>query len=159
MLYFRLNDFLMIGYKLSNIKLYRTLFKQGLEQFLPFIATIVGVLLTNLLAGIAIGVVFAIFFILRRNYKNDYIAEEHMEEGHRSLKIKLPEELTFLNKASILDLLDSIEEESNIELDGSNCKFIDHDALEILKEFQNYTVTEKRINLTIINVEQLNTIE
>ena len=150
---------LMIGYKLSNIKLYRSIFRQGLEQFLPFIATIIGVLLTNLLAGIGIGVVFAIFFILRRNYKNDYIAEEHIEEGHRCLKIKLPEELTFLNKASIFDLLDSIEEESNVELDGSKCTFIDHDALEILKEFQNYTVKEKRIHLNVINVEPLNNIE
>ncbi|MDC3253037.1 SulP family inorganic anion transporter, partial [Crocinitomicaceae bacterium] len=98
-------------------------------------------------------------FILRRNYKNDYIAEEHVEEDHRCLKIKLPEELTFLNKASIFDLLDSIEEESNVEIDGSKCTFIDHDALEILKEFQNYTVKEKRIHLTVINVEPLKNIE
>ena len=53
----------------------------------------------------------------------------------------------------------SIEEESNVEIDGSKCTFIDHDALEILKEFQNYTVKEKRIHLTVINVEPLKNIE
>ncbi len=63
---------LLVGYKLSKIQLYKSMYRLGWEQFVPFITTIVMVLLTDLLKGIAFGMAIAIFYILRSNYRNNY---------------------------------------------------------------------------------------
>jgi MFS superfamily sulfate permease-like transporter len=60
----------------------------GYEQFVPFIATVIGILLTDLLKGVAIGMAVAIFFILRKNYKHSYHYKkeknQHEELHHHS---------------------------------------------------------------------------
>jgi carbonic anhydrase len=58
---------ILVGYKLTKISLFREMFKLGQEQFVPFIFTIAGVLFTDLLKGIGIGMVVAIFYILKIN--------------------------------------------------------------------------------------------
>ena len=129
------------------------MYKLGLEQFLPFITTIVVVLLTDLLIGIGTGIAVAIFFILKKNFKNNYKYEVVSESNRRRHLIKLSEEVTFLNKASILELLNGIEEGSEVIIEGSHCEEIDHDAMEILKEFKDFGAPEKKIELTIIGLK------
>lgn len=144
---------LMIGYKLAKVSLFQSMYKLGLEQFLPFMTTIVVVLLTDLLIGIGAGIAVAIFFILKKNFKNNYKYEVVSESNRRRHLIKLSEEVTFLNKASILELLNGIEEGSEVIIEGSHCEEIDHDAMEILKEFKDFGAPEKKIELTIIGLK------
>jgi len=146
---------IMIGYKLAKIPLFKSMYKLGPEQYVPFITTIIGVLLTDLLKGIAIGIVFSIFYILRRNYRNNYNYTEIEKDGHKQLNIELFEEVTFLNKASILELLNGLEENESVIIDGSKCRAIDHDTLEILQEFKRFGSKEKKIELTVIGLPQL----
>lgn len=146
---------IMVGYKLSKIQLYKQQYKLGLEQFLPFIFTIVGVLFTDLLKGIAIGMVFSIFYILRKNYRNNYSLTVKESEETKEIKILLSEEVTFLNKGSILDSIDQIPENSRVIIDGSRCKAIDYDVLEIIEEFKQFGSLEKNIELTTINVPRV----
>jgi len=146
---------LMVGYKLSKVQLYKSMIKLGYEQFLPFIATIIAVLLTDLLKGIAVGMAFAIFYILRKNYRNNYRTNtEETVEGKHTI-IQLSEEVTFLNKGSIIDLLEELEEGSIVTIDACNCHMIDHDVLEIIQDFRDFGAREKNITFNTINIPEV----
>ena len=143
---------IMIGYKLAKLKLFKQLYQQGWGQFLPFCATIVGVLLTDLLMGIGIGVAVAIFFILKKNYHNNFY-EVDRTIGDSSLKIiTLSEEVSFLNKAGIVQSLISIEPNSRLIIDGTKSKTIDFDVLELIHEFFHFGAKEKNIDCRLINI-------
>lgn len=146
---------IVIGYKLSKIQVYRDLYRLGLDQFLPFLSTVIAVLLTDLLTGIAIGFAFSVFFILRKNYKNNYRTETSTVDGEEELKIVLSEEVSFLNKASISLLLMNLKDNQRVIIDGSKCKSIDYDALEVIREFRDFNAKEKNIQLSVINLNQL----
>ena len=57
---------LLVGYKLSKFSLYQGMYKLGKDQFIPFIVTMIAILSTDLLKGIAIGMVVAIFLFSER---------------------------------------------------------------------------------------------
>jgi len=147
---------ILVGYKLSKIKLYTAQWKLGYEQFIPFLSTIIGVLFTDLLKGIAIGMVFSIFYILRKNYRNNYTYSEDKMGKESQINIVLSEEVSFLNKGSVLASLTAIPNNSTVIIDGSKCREIDYDVLEIIQEFKMFGAQEKGIKLTTINVPEIN---
>lgn len=146
---------MMVGYKLSSASLYKKMYKLGWDQFLPFITTIIGVLLTDLLKGIGIGLVFAVFFILRKNYRNNYQIEASEEGGKPLIRIQLSEEVTFLNKGSILESLYKVPSNAHLIIDGSNSKTIDYDVLEVIQEFRTHTAVERNIKVTTFRVPKV----
>lgn len=143
---------LLVGYKLSNLKLYKGMFQLGWDQFLPFIATIIGVLLTDLLIGITIGIGFSVFYILKRNYKNNFTQTVSEENGAKIIYLTLSEEVTFLNKASILESLREIPSNTRVVLDGTACESIDYDVLEVIQEFKDHQSKERQIKVETINI-------
>lgn len=147
---------LMVGYKLSKLTLYRSMFRLGYEQFVPFMATIVGVLLTDLLKGIGIGMAVAIFFILRKNYKHSYhFKKEKSPQEEETIIIRLSEEVTFLNKASIQARLDDIPNHSRVIIDGSNSIHIDHDVLEIIHDFKAHGAPSRNITVETLGISNI----
>jgi carbonic anhydrase len=144
---------LLVGYKLSKIGLYKSMYKLGWEQFVPFIATIVMVLLTDLLKGIAFGMALAIFFILRSNYRNNYSKNISKKNGKPFYNIVLSEEVTFLNKGSIRQTLNELPEDSIVVIDGKKCGRINYDVLEVIQEFEKFGAKEKNIDFSTINIE------
>lgn len=142
---------IVVGYKLSKIQLYKQVYALGLHQFIPFVATIIGVLLTDLLKGIAIGLCVSIFYILKRNYKNNYTISRSSSEP-LSRTITLSEEVTFLNKGSIFQSIYETPDHSTLIIDGTRCVTIDYDVLEIIEEFRLFGAKEKNIKLTTINI-------
>jgi carbonic anhydrase len=145
---------LMVGYKLSKVQLYKQLYKLGPEQFIPFITTIVAVLFTDLLKGIGIGMAVSIFYILRKNYRNNFTIKN--ETDQESMTIILSEEVTFLNKSGILQSLNDIPPNAFLTIDGSKCKAIDYDVLEIIYDFKRFKSKEKNIQVTTIDIEEIN---
>lgn len=147
---------LMVGYKLSKVSLYRSMYKLGWDQFMPFVATIAGILTTDLLKGIAIGMVVAIFFILRKNYRHSYHykKEQHPKHGE-VVELRLSEEVTFLNKASIQLSLSEVKENSTVIIDGSHSVEIDHDVLEIIQDFKLHTAPAKNIKVETIGIREV----
>ena len=126
----------VVGYKLAKPELFKQMYKQGWEQFVPFMVTVVAILLTDLLKGIGIGMVVAIFYILRSNYKNPYYLLKNTQHDGDMYFITLSEEVSFLNKGSILQLLNHIPANSSVVIDGSNSKYVHHDVIEIVQNFQ-----------------------
>ncbi len=146
---------LMTGYKLARVGLFRDMYKIGWEQFLPFIVTVGAILFTDLLKGIAIGMSFAIFYILRRNFRTSYfLHKEDIEEG-KEINIVLSEEVTFLNKASIQLMLDELPDNSTVNIDGSRSVNIDYDVLEIIHNFRLHSAAERNIQLSLINIPEI----
>lgn len=134
---------LMVGYKLAKPSLFKQMFDLGWTQFMPFVATIVGILLTDLLKGITIGILFGIFYVLRESYRNshlhDVITKENGNEVHR---IALAEEVSFFNKANIRNALDEIPENSKVIIDFTKSKAISFDVIEIINDYEQNATTK-----------------
>lgn len=146
---------LVVGYKLAKVSLFKSMYKMGWDQFLPFIVTVVAIQFSDLLKGIAIGMAVSVFFILRNNFKRAYSYYKETHHEGDKITIQLAEDVTFLNKGSIISTLDELPADSSVVIDGSKSHFIDVDVLEILHDFKS-TAELKKINLELKNIPQFN---
>jgi MFS superfamily sulfate permease-like transporter len=122
---------IMVGYKLTNPALYKNMYSKGLSQFLPFITTVLAVTFTNLLQGVIMGIVVAIFFILKTNYSDAVI----MVNRENNYLLTLSRSVSFLNKANLRSKLQKIPNNSQVVIDGSQSQFIDSDIRETIEDF------------------------
>lgn len=133
---------LVIGYKLARIALFQHMWHKGLNQFVPFVITIVAVVFTDLLIGVGIGMLVGVFYILRTNLRNPYFYHIETEGDQKTIRIVLSEEVSFLNKAAIQYTLTNLPKASNVVIDGSNARYIDPDVLEIIYNYRNNAFTK-----------------
>jgi SulP family sulfate permease len=133
---------LMTGYKLARISLFKHMWHQGLSQFIPFVVTIVAVVMTDLLIGVGIGMLVGIFYILRTNLRNPYFYHFEKNGSKKVIRLKLAEEVSFLNKAAIQVTLTSLPQGSEVVIDGSNSRYIDPDVLEIIHNYKHNAYTK-----------------
>ncbi len=126
---------IIVGYKLAKISLFKQMYSLGWNQFLPFIITVAAILFTDLLTGITVGMVVSIFNVLRNNYRLPFYYHSDEAEQGKKVIIKLSEEVTFLNKGSILLTLREIPNNADVLIDGSQAKYIDHDVKEVIQNF------------------------
>jgi len=143
---------LMVGYKLAKPKLFKTMFKLGWEQFVPFTVTIVAILATDLLIGISAGLVVGGFFTLYHSYRNSHYMKEIIsaEGGHKIYHITLAEEVSFFNKASVIKELNDIEPDSKVIIDCSKSKSIAYDVVEVIHDYKTNALS-KNITVETIN--------
>lgn len=138
----------MVGYKLAKPATFRQMYALGWSQFLPFMATIAGVVFTDLLKGIGIGMVVAVIIILRNSYRNSHFLHKESNNGSR-VKLTLAEEVIFLNKGSIARELNQIPAGAAVTIDMSQSVSVDHDVMELIKEFKE-GAKAKNINVEVI---------
>lgn len=143
---------LVTGYRLARIALFKHMYHKGWDQFIPFVITIVAVLLTDLLKGVAVGMLVSIFYLLRTNMRNPYFYKVTEEGNCKNIRIKLAEEVSFLNKAAIQVLLTQIPNETNVIIDGKNSRYIDPDVLETIFNYKHNAYT-KGIIVTLDNIK------
>jgi MFS superfamily sulfate permease-like transporter len=143
---------IMTGYKLTKLSLFKHLFKKGWDQFLPFVVTIVVMLLTDLLKGVGAGLVLAVVFIIRSNIKSSFDTAEDVINGKRHYIIKLPQHITFFNKGYLITYFKNIEAESKVIIDGSINKTIDKDAREVMEDFFESS-QNREIDVELIKIE------
>jgi SulP family sulfate permease len=146
---------IMVGYKLAKPSLFKAMYKQGWEQFIPFIATIIAILATDLLKGITVGILLGIFYTLRHSYRNSHHMKDVIttEEGHEVHHLVLAEEVSFFNKASVIKSLDAIPVNSKVIIDFSKSKSVAYDVVELVQDYRINAKTKK------ITVETINFIE
>ena len=148
---------LVVGYKLAKPSLFKQMYQLGWSQFLPFLITILGVVFTDLLEGIALGVIVAIVILLKNSFKNShFLLQEHTDSGHSKVKMTLAEEVSFLNKGAILNALNSLPEDTELTIDLSQSINIDYDVLEIIENYHK-TAESKGVQVKLINKELLQT--
>jgi SulP family sulfate permease len=129
---------IMVGYKLAAPSLFKKMYALGWEQFVPFITTIVVMLFTDLLTGIAIGMVMGVFFTLHHSYRNSYSMKDNhtLTDGVSLHHLVLAEEVSFFNKASIISALEAIPSNSKVVIDCSQSKSIAYDVAEFIRDYQ-----------------------
>lgn len=149
---------LLTGYKLARLELFRKMWKSGKDQFIPFIVTIVAILFTDLLKGVALGMMVGIFYILRVNFRNPFFYRLEKNGSKQVLTMNLAEQVSFLNKAAIQYRLTHLPDHiRTVVIDGSNSRFIDHDVLEVIYNFKENAYT-KGIEVNIVNIKSLYTV-
>ena len=138
------------GYKLTKPSMFVDIYRQGLDRFIPFIITVICILFFNLLIGILAGLFISLFFILKSNSEARLdIIKEHYPKGAIS-RLILPQQTTFLNKATLVAELDSIPRNSELIIDARYSDYIDKEIIELIKEFHSEQAPHKRISLNLI---------
>ncbi|MBK9014086.1 MAG: SulP family inorganic anion transporter [Saprospiraceae bacterium] len=145
---------LMIGYKLASPTVFKHMWHSGKYQFIPFIATVVAVVFTDLLKGVGIGMVVSIFFILRANLKVAYFFKKEEHHEGETVKIELAQEVSFLNKAAIKQTLSHLPENSKLVINASNSVYIDFDVIQLIQDFLKIGSLDKNIQVTLIGFKE-----
>lgn len=152
---------ILTGYKLCNLNVFKRVAINGKYQYIPFFITVTVILAIDLfgiyppikgeglLLGVIAGLIAAMGAILHGNLKNSYYFHKNRHREGDIIKIKLSEEVSFLNKASIRETLDHLPENSRVIIDASSTDYIDFDVLELIKEFRDIKAPLKKISCTL----------
>jgi MFS superfamily sulfate permease-like transporter len=141
-----------VGYKLTKPSLYIQMKQKGISQFIPFLVTIIAILFTDLLVGVILGILTAMFFILKSNFQQAVV----LVNTEQSYLIKFTRDVTFLNKAALRSIFAKIPEGSRVIIDGKQASFIDQDIQELLHDFiisasdRNITVDTTHIHIDLL---------
>jgi MFS superfamily sulfate permease-like transporter len=142
---------LIVGFKLAKPSTFKAIYQTGPKQFVPFIVTVLGIIFTDLLVGIGLGLLVGIVVILYKNYKNSHFLHiEDKSNGRHKIKMTLAEEVTFFNKGAILKELDSLPVDTQLELDVSKTRYLDYDVVEILEDFVQ-KARDRNIDIKLIS--------
>jgi len=133
------------GYKLAKPSLFKEYYRKGMSQLLPFVITIIAILVTDLLVGIAIGMVIGLFFVIKANY---HAAITLVQDGSH-YTLLLNKDVSFLNKALLRKFILHIPDNSTVTIDASKANFIDHDIVETLEDFLS-TAPDDNIRVELI---------
>lgn len=145
---------ILTGFKLTHPSLFKKLYQQGWTQFIPFMITLVAILLTDLLVGILIGLASSIVFILYGNlHKGVRVYREKHLHGVIT-RIELPSQVTFLNRASLISALERVHKHEKLVIDATQSDSIDPDIYQVIQEYQNETAIKRQIDLKLIGFKQ-----
>jgi len=150
---------LLIGYKLSKPSLFKHFWEKGKYQFVPFMATVIAVVLLDLLKGVALGMLISIFFVLRGNYKRAYLFRKETYQDGDVIHIDLAQEVSFLNKAAIKNTLKNIPEHSKVIINATDTVYIAHDVLDLIQEFKDVIAKDKHIKVKLVGFKKAYNIE
>ena len=145
---------ILTGYKLANPALIRRWWTQGRYQFIPFAATILGVVFTDLLVGVGIGLAVSVLFLLRENLRSPYFFQRREYKQGDIIHIHLAQNVSFLNKGAIKTTLENLPPDSYVIIDGSESVFIDHDVLELVREFRDIKASERGIRFELVGFKE-----
>lgn len=141
---------LLVGYKLAKPATFKHFWHLGKFQFIPFVATVVAVVATDLLKGVGIGLAISVFYILQGNMKRAYYLSREKLNDADGINIKLAEEVSFLNKAAIKKTLRNIKPNSTVIIDARGTSYIATDVLEMIQDFANIRAKEEDINVELL---------
>lgn len=142
------------GLKLASPKLVRQMWREGLNQFLPFVATVVAILLTDLLSGILIGLGLSTFFILRSNLRRPLrrVVEQHL--GGEVLHIELAQQVSFLNRVAISRALATVPRGGHVLLDARDTDYIDADVLDLILEYRDEVAPVRGVQVSLVGFQE-----
>jgi MFS superfamily sulfate permease-like transporter len=142
---------LIVGYKLAKPALFIKMYKLGWKQSIPFVVTVLGIVFTDLLTGISLGLGVGVVVILIKSYQNSHFLHiEDKSNGLNKIKMTLAEEVTFFNKGAILKELEALPDDTHLEIDVRKTRYLDNDIIEILEDFSEKT-EGRNINVTLIS--------
>ncbi|MCP2027857.1 MFS superfamily sulfate permease-like transporter [Flavobacterium sp. HSC-32F16] len=145
---------ILVGYKLAKPATFMHFWEKGKYQFVPFIATLVFVVATDLLKGVALGIIISIIFVLRGNLKRAYNFKKEEYEDGDIIHIDLAQEVSFLNKAAIKQTLSEIPENSKVVINAHDTEYIAHDVLDLIREFKETRAIDENIKVKLTGFKE-----
>ncbi|GAA4462726.1 SulP family inorganic anion transporter [Nibrella saemangeumensis] len=142
---------LITGYKLARVSVFRQLYQQGKTKFLPFVTTVLAILVTDLLTGIFVGMLVGIFFILLDSYQHGYQVHTYTEKGVERFRILLGNHVTFLHKAGLVQVLRDLPDNAIAEIDGTHSAYIDSDVIAAI---DSYRQSAQMRNIRLLFVQE-----
>jgi MFS superfamily sulfate permease-like transporter len=140
---------ILVGYKLAKPATFIHFWEKGKYQFIPFIATLVAVVTTDLLKGVLLGIVISIVFILKGNLKRAYSFKKEEYVDGDIIHIHLAQEVSFLNKAAIKSTLNDVPENSTVVISAEDTVYIAHDILDLIREFKEIRAVDENITVKL----------
>lgn len=140
---------LVTGYKLASPRLVRQMYAEGRYQFVPFIVTVVAIVLTDLLIGILIGMAVAISFILNSNFRRplNQSIEKHLSGD--VIRIELANQVSFLNRAALDQTLNKIPRGGDVLISATYTDYIDPDVLEMIRDFKSNIAPARGVRVSL----------
>lgn len=135
-----------VGYKLTKPAIFIEKYQKGLAYFVPFTVTIAAILFTDLLVGIAIGLVVALVFIVWENFRSAIFV---VADGRNHL-VRIKKDLFFMHKCELRKILSNLPENSTVLLDLTRTNHIDRDNIDIINDFiDNAPYRDIRVTLKV----------
>ena len=143
---------ILVGYKLVNWGVIKSVLDEGFEQALPFFVTVIAIIFTDLLIGVGVGLVVGLLIVIRMNHHS---AITQVSDGNDIL-IRFAKDVNFAHKSELKKILAEIPEDSNIIVDGLGAHFIDRDILEAVRDFRDGSSSRNiRVILKNMNSKRL----
>jgi carbonic anhydrase len=150
---------MFVGFKLAKPAIFKKMFKSGWEQFIPFMATIIGILFTDLLVGIGIGMAVSLLFLLWNIFRAPLeMAGHEVAEGLNEgiYTITLSEEVSFLNKLRLTRIFDKVPDNSRLVINAARTRNMHFDVREMINDFQVNAAT-RNIKVELIGLNNTGT--
>jgi len=141
---------LVTGFRLAAPSLWSNAWRLGYSHFVPFVVTIVAIVFTDVLRGIGIGFAVGATFIVIEHLRSPVLTRVS-PPGAVLTRYTLPEQVTFLSKASISRTLNGLKPGVRVEIDGRRTTRFDHDALEVLHIFRD-TARRRGIDYRLVGI-------
>ncbi|MEO8338328.1 MAG: carbonic anhydrase, partial [Nitrospirota bacterium] len=141
---------LVTGVKLASPALVKQMWNEGRYQFVPFVLTVVAIVLTDLLIGILIGLTVSIAFILDSNIRSPIRRFVEKRLGGDVLHIELPNQVSFLNRAALSKVLDEMPRGGDVLLDAQSTDYIDPDVLGLIRDFKQQTGPARGVAVSLL---------
>ncbi len=122
---------LVVGYKLTRPLIYRQMWSAGMDQFIPFVITVLAIVFSDLLTGVLIGLICGVIFVIRTNHHSAFTLV-HRETMYL---LRFNKDASFVNKTELKTKLASLPERSSLIVDATKSIFIDSDIYDLFTDF------------------------
>lgn len=145
---------IVTGLKLASPKLVKQMWREGRQQFVPFAATVLAIVFTDLLIGVVVGLLVSVAFILWSNVRRplERVVERHL--GGEVVRINLANQVSFLNRAALAKALDEVPAGGHLLLDATRTDYIDPDILDLIHEYQDVTAPARGVQVSLRGFQQ-----
>jgi MFS superfamily sulfate permease-like transporter len=147
------------GWKLASPKLFKEMASEGRNQFLPFVITLVAIVLTDLLVGILIGLGISLLFILYSNLQRGFHVVRENHVGGAVTRLEFANQVSFLNRAQLATTLADFKKGDQVVLDARTTDYIDPDILSVIREFKNDQAPVRGVQVSLVGFKDRYPIE
>ncbi|GAB4111390.1 MAG: hypothetical protein OHK0013_47410 [Sandaracinaceae bacterium] len=136
------------GAKLAQPALFRTMWKRGSDQFVPFAVTIAAIVLTDLLKGVILGIVVGQVFNVRSAMRNAFEVKD--EGGVRT--IRFTKDIFFFHKAALLSAMEHAPVgTTKVVVDVGEADYVEMDVREAVHDNRE-NVERQGAELVIVGI-------
>ncbi len=128
------------GFRLASPREFANVMGIGKEQLFIFVATIICVIATDLLVGVAFGILVKLAIHLMNGAKPNNLFKIHFTQSVQSdgsILIHIQGSAIFSNFMALKEALANIENGKKLVFDKSEVTLIDHTVMEFFHEFQH----------------------